>query len=458
MDIHTKSGASEPPKIVIVGGGWTGIAAAVTLARHSVPLTLLESGRQLGGRARAVRFGPFHVDNGQHLLLGAYQSVLDILRTLGVSEASVFRRQPLRLLMLGPASERIEIKTDRLPAPFHLVSGLLRSQGISFAARRAAVRLVRNMWRSSPMLTPDRPLSVYLSEQQQPHEAIQALWQPLSYAALNAPPEHASARLFLHVMRDLFFKNRRHTDLLLPALDLSACLPRPATDFIENRGALVRLNAKVQRIEISDDVVTGVRVNDVVVPAEHVILATPAAVSAALLSEHPTLQTHAHALSKLKSQPICTIYLRYPDTVTLERDMVGLLGALPQWLFDRGRLTGDKGLLAAVINGPGPHLRLTNEALAQKVADDIALRFPHWPAALEMKVIREKQATIAASAGVDDLRPNHVVPVHGLWLAGDYTATGYPSTLEGAVKSGLLTARLVLRHLGLGRESYRSTS
>jgi len=99
-----------------------------------------------------------------------------------------------------------------------------------------------------------------------------------------------------------------------------------------------------------------------------------------------------------------------------------------------------------VISGPGPHLRLTNEALIAQVIDDIARRFPAWPAPMDAKLVRERRATLAAVPGVDEFRPKHATPVHGLWLAGDYTATGYPSSLEGAVKSGMLCARWILRH------------
>jgi squalene-associated FAD-dependent desaturase len=442
---HTSSVAARP-RVVVVGGGWAGLSAAVSLARHSVSPILLESGRQLGGRARALRFGLFHVDNGQHVLLGAFESVLEMLATLGVSEASVFRRLSLRLLLIGTEGRRIELRTERLPAPLHLITGLLRSTGISFSARLAAIRLLRSIARERPEQIADCAVADFLTERRQPYEVVQALWGPYCYAALNAPPERASARLFLRAARHTFFGHRRHSDLLLPVLDLSACLPRPATDYIESRGGSVRLGMRVQAIEVSDGAVTGVKVNDAAIPADHVVLATPHDVSAALLQTHPALSAQVAGVRRLNSQPICTVYLRYSDSVTLERDMVGLLDALPQWLFDRGRLNGDRGLIAAVISGPGPHLRLTNEALIARVIDDIARRFPVWPAPIDAKLVRERRATLAAVPGVDEFRPKHATPIKGLWLAGDYTATGYPSTLEAAVKSGMLCARWILRH------------
>lgn len=445
MNASTPSSAPARARVVVVGGGWAGLSAAVSLAHHSTPPILVESARQLGGRARAVRFGPLHVDNGQHVLLGAFESVLEMLATLGVSEASVFRRQSLRLLLLGRDGKRIEIRTDRLPAPFNLLTGLLRSSGISLSARVAAIRLLRAIAHDRFAHTRDVAVADFLTEQRQPIEAVQALWIPFCYAALNIAPQQASAHLFLRAARRTFFGHRRHSDLLLPILDLSACLPRPATDFIESRGGTVRLASRAQAIEVRDGAVAGVRVNDALLPADHVVLALPPEAALELLRPHAALAAHVAAFGRLSAQPICTVFLRYPDHVALERDMVGLLDALPQWLFDRGRLTGDRGLIAAVVSGSGTHSRLTNDMLIARVTEDVARRFPHWPAPIDAKLVRERRATLAAVPNVDDFRPSHATPIRGLWLAGDHTAIGYPSTLEGAVRSGVHCARRILR-------------
>jgi squalene-associated FAD-dependent desaturase len=438
--------ARSAPRVVIVGGGWSGLATAVELARQGLMPTLLESGRQLGGRARAVRFGPFHVDNGQHMLLGAFSSVLDMLRTLGVAEASVFRRLPLRLVMVERDGRRLEIGTARLPAPLHLAGGMLRAGGLSLGARLRALQLLRAMRRQGFTVEPDRSVAEYLATHRQSPEALRAVWRPLCLAALNTAPEEASTRLFLRVVRDAFFAKRRHSDLLLPILDLSACLPRPATDYIESCGGAVRLGARVSALHVADGVVAGVYLPDEHIAADHVVIATPPDACAQLLRDHARVAHVAEAYPHLVPEPICTVFLRYPKPVALERDMVGLLDGTAHWLFDRGRLTGDRGLIAAVINGRGPHLRLTNEALIDRVVRDIAGRFPRWPAPLETKLIRERSATLAARPGIDRYRPAHATGVKGLWIAGDYTATGYPSSLEGAVRSGVLCARWILRH------------
>lgn len=433
-------------KTVVVGGGWAGLAAAVELARHGVPVTVLEAARQLGGRARAVRFGPYHVDNGQHILLGAFHSVLALLDIIGVSEPTVFRRHPLLLTLIGQRHRRLEIKADHLPSPLHLALGLLRTRGLSLHSRIAALRLLRAVRRRDFAIDTDISVAQFLESHRQPPEAMWMLWRPLCLAALNAPPASASTRLFLRVLRDGFFTRRRNSDMLLPILDLSACLPHPATDYIETRSGGVRLGARVQGLHIDNGAITGVELKNEVIAADHVILALPPDASATLLHGHEPLAPLAQSIGQLKSHPICTVYLRYPESIGLDRDFVGLLETTAHWLFDRGRLTGDHGLLAAVVCGPGPHMRLTNTELIEQIVRELSELFPAWPRPLDAKLVRERQATLAPLPDVDRLRPAHATPVKGLWLAGDYTAAAYPSNLEGAVRSGLVCARWVLRH------------
>lgn len=434
----------DRPRVVIIGGGWAGLSAGVELARAGLRPILLEAARQLGGRARAVRFGPFRVANGQHVLIGGAAPVRELLGVLGMAEGSVFRRLPPRLLVLGADGRRLELASARLPAPLHLLWALIAARGLTLQARFAALRLLERMARGRFRLPTDRLLEDYLQEHHQPRDVIEALWRPFCYAALGAGPREVSTLMFMQAVQRSFFLQRQHSDVLVPMLDLSACLPAPATDYIETRGGTVRLGTRAEALEVAHGAVAGVRVNGETVPAEHVVVATPPDAAAALLRAHPALSDQAYVCEALHTHPICTVYLRYPRDVGLEREVVGLLDTLPQWLFDRGRVSGEHGLIAAVIGGPGWHLRMTNDELVARVVADIARRFPDWPRPLETKLVRERRATLAPEPGVDSLRPAHATPVTGLWLAGDYTATGLPGTLDGAVTSGLNCARAIL--------------
>lgn len=439
--------ASSSHGVVVIGGGWAGLAAAVELAHHGLAPIVLEASRQLGGRARAVRFGVHRLDNGQHLLFGACRSVLTVLERLGIAESKVFKRVPFDLQLRGVQGSDVRLRIPALPAPLNVLWGLLGMRGLGLPARLATLQFLEKIRRRRFEVTPDVPLAKYLRRTGQGEEAIRALWRPLCQLALNTPIERASTRLFLHVLRDVFFGRRRDSDVLLPIVDLGACLPEPATDFIEQRGGSVQLAARAHTLHVQQGRVRGVGVRDKVLPARHVIVAASPEACAELLRGHAPLATIVEGLDKIETHPLCTAYLRYPPEVGLGRPFIGVLDATVQWLFDHGQLSGRRGLLAAVIGGPGAHMRLSNEALAELIVREIARLFPTWPQPLAAKLVREKRATLSAVPGVDALRPGPFTAIEGLWLAGDYTATGYPSSLEGAVKSGLLVAQRILKQV-----------
>lgn len=429
---------------LVVGGGWAGLAAAVELARRGVPVTLLEASRQLGGRARAVRFGEHRMDNGQHLLLGAYRSVLTMLQTLGVSERDVLRRSPLDLTYLDGARS-LRIHAPRLPAPLHLAWALLNARGLNLAQRVSALRIALGLRRDLFRVDPDMSVSDYLRAKYQDPVLMRALWNPLCLAALNTPPQQASMNIFIRVLRDAFFATRWSSDMLTPIVDLGTLLPEPAREYIERHGGSVSLGSRALDIHLHAGKVRGVRLEHATRLADHVILATSPEAALMLMQPHAELLPQVQQLSQLQALPICTLYLRYPEGTTLGQDFIGLLGTTAQWIFDRGRLSGESGIMAVVISGPGAHMRENAATLTQRLIEELCSHFPHWPAPLDSKLIRERRASFAAVVGVDKHRPAHATGVTGLWLAGDYTATGYPSTLEGAVRSGVECARLILQ-------------
>ena len=432
--------------VLIAGAGWAGLAAAVELAREGVRVSVLESARQVGGRARTISFQGMAVDNGEHMLIGAYSGVLRILGILGIAEHQVLRRIELALHMRDRNARQVSMKTPRLPAPLHLGVGLLGMRNIPLRERLTNLRFTHHLWRGNFALTEDMPLADLLNRHRVPISIQRFLWEPLCIATLNTPLASASARVFLRVLRDSFSRRRSDGELLLPNTDMGNILPKPAVGYIEIHGGHVYLAARAREFAFDDDgLVAGLHDDTRLHTAKHTILALSAHESARL-----TRDTRLHELSgqlaSLGRQPICTVYLRYPPDVTLEPEMLGLVGYTTQWLIDRGR-RGQPGLMAAVISAEGAHMRLPAEQLAQDVAAEVATVFPHWPAPLAVKAIREKRATFDCVSGVDERRPGNATQVPNLWLAGDYTDTGYPATLEGAVRSGVQCARAVLRRL-----------
>lgn len=439
--------SSAQDNAVIVGGGWAGLAAAVELSHAGVPVTLVESARQLGGRARCVRFGTERVDNGQHIMIGAYHDLLQLLQRIGIDEARVLRRLPLSLELLEPQGPGFHLRTAGLPAPLHLVTALLRATGLSTRERLAAVRFGRSLSSLAASLREDISVQALLMGSRQPARLVQCLWQPLCLAALNTPIQTASARIFLRVLQEAFAPPRENSDLLLPVTDLGSALPEPALQFIEARGGKVLLSRRVTGIDISDGAVRGVRMGDETLTTGRVVLAVNPVMCRRLLSPHPAFADTVRDLGLLDHQPITTLYLRYARDVHLHRPMLGLLQGMGQWVFDRG-LCGQPGCIAVVISAEGEHMHLDNEPLVRAVTEELAALFPHWPAPEESLVIREKRATFASNVDVDRLRPASETAVEGCWLAGDYTDTGLPGTLESAVRSGRTCARGILASSG----------
>jgi hydroxysqualene dehydroxylase len=424
-------------KVAVIGGGYAGLAAAVELARHHVPVTLFEAAKQLGGRARRVKHQDLALDNGQHILIGAYRETLRLMQLVGINASQAFLRLPFEFDLPG----RFHLKAAPLPAPLHLAWGLLTAHGLSITDRLAAIRFVHSLRQRAFKLAQDVSVATLLANYRQGQHAVRYLWEPLCIAALNTPVETASAQVFLHVLRDSLNGSREASDLLLPRIDLSTLLPDPAATFVRQQGGQIRLGTPVRAVSKAQQGYLLLTDDDQETFSE-VVCAVPPSRMAKLLEPLSGLEQTLRVAKGIVYQPICTIYLQYPAHISLPRPMLGFSGGLAQWAFDRGQLHGTPGLIAVVISAEGRHLHLTHDALAQAIHQELAQVAGPLPAALWHKVITEKRATFSCTAGL--VRPSHVTPMRGLYLAGDYTSGDYPATLEGAIRSGVKCAKLIL--------------
>jgi len=425
-------------RIAVIGGGWAGCAAAVELAARDAAVTLYEASRTLGGRARVVRMQDKLLDNGQHIMLGAYRETLRLMRHLGIAEESALLRLPLQ--MCYPDGAGMRFVAPRLPAPLHVGVALLRAHGLSRADKMALARFSTAARWMGWQLNQDCSVSELLARFDQTERLAQLMWRPLCIAALNTPPERASAQVFLHVLRDSLGARRAASDMLLPRVDLSALFPVRAAAYLESRGGKVALGAAVDTLGREGE---GWRIDGASFDA--VVVATPPAQAAALLAPHAP----EAGIPEFEWESITTVYLQYAASVRLSRPFFALVdqpdaGHWGQFVFDRGQLNADDaGLLAVVISASGPALDTGNGSLPPLVATQIAqvLRRPELAAPLWTRVISEKRATFACTPGLQ--RPPNDVGVNGLALAGDYTASEYPATLESAVRSGVAAAGVV---------------
>jgi len=446
-------------RVAVVGGGWAGCAAAVELADGGAHVTLLESSRTLGGRARGVEVAGKLLDNGQHILLGAYGETLRLLRAVGVDLDAALLRLPVQMRYPFPEQTGgMDFVAPRWPAPFHLAAALLRAKGLVRADKLALARFNSAARMMGWELYNDCSVTELLDRFDQTARLNRLLWHPLCIAALNTPPERASARVFLAVLRDsLGARRRAASDMLLPRTDMGTLFPQAAARHVERQGGAVRLGVKAEALAAHADG-WQLTLNGQPEVFDAVVLATPATVSAALLAPHPDAAALAAQLNGFAYEPIATCYLQYDPSVRLDLPFYALLddpaqGRWGQFAFDRGQLDANHpGLLAVVVSAAGDAAAVGQESLAATIAAQLAqdlqrpeLATPQWS-----RVITEKRATFSCTPGLD--RPGVETALPGVLLAGDYTASDYPATLETAVRSGVAAASVIASYDALPRE------
>ncbi|MDN3922989.1 hydroxysqualene dehydroxylase HpnE [Roseateles violae] len=415
-------------KIAVVGGGWAGLAAAVAATEQGHALTLIEIAPQLGGRARSIAGadGEPTLDNGQHILIGAYRESLALMRRVGVDPAQALQRLPLRLRY--PDHEGLALPPGEPQWSF--VRGVLAHRHWPLTSRlRLLATALR--WRLGGF---DCAASLSVAQlcASLPRIVKEELVEPLCVAALNTPAERASARVFLRVLGDALFGGAGGSDLLLPRRPLSALLAEPAGDWLRAQGAEIRLGSRAGALQAENGAwrLDGERF-------DKLILACPAGEAARLAADiAPAWAAQARAL---RFEPIVTVYLHSAGS-TLPAPMLALresAAAPAQFAFDLGQLGQHAGLFAFVISGAAPWvergLAETGEAVLAQAMRELGWARP--PRVL--RVLAEKRATFACTPGLQ--RPAALI-APGLWAAGDHVAGPYPATLEGAVRSGLAAA------------------
>jgi squalene-associated FAD-dependent desaturase len=426
--------------VAIIGGGYAGLAAAVELAAAGMPVTVFETSRVLGGRARRVELNGLALDNGQHLLVGAYVETQRLLKLIGADVDRLLARQCLELAF----ADGFRLRAPNLPAPLHMAVALLGAT-LSLADRMAAIRFMKALKRTSFRLEADTTVAELLGRHRQPAAVRSYLWEPLCIAALNTPPATASAQVFASVLQDSLAGTRDASDMLYPAADLSAVFPEPAAAYVTAQGGCIRLECGVKSIVptlAGFDIVHDQGIDRF----SHIIVAVAPYHLAPLLADLPGMEAPMQLTNALRYEPIATAYLAYPDHIRLAKPMLGLSRGHAQWLFDRGRLTGQRGLIAAVISASGAWQDLPSEQLLVDIHGEIGKVIANLPPPQWSRLIVEKRATFACLPNLQ--RPAMVTPLRNFLLAGDYVASNYPATLETAVRSGVAAARSILETTG----------
>jgi squalene-associated FAD-dependent desaturase len=417
-------------KVLIIGGGWAGLAAAVEAVRRGHAVTLLEAAPTLGGRARGIdlRDGErdLRLDNGQHILIGAYTECLRLMQTVGVDPGGVFDRRTLTLRFADGGG----LVLPRLPAPFDALLGILGARQWTWTDRLAllgrAARWQRHGFQCPPAL------SVAALCAGLPARVLDELIDPLCVSALNTPAAEASGSVFLRVLRDAMFGEPGGSHLLLPRVDLGALFPLAAARWLADHGATVRTHARATQLARAG---SAWRVDDG--EADAVILAGAAwdarRLVQAALPDDPAAARWCAQADSLRHTAIATVYVQAERG--LEAPLLALRAradAPAQFVFDRGALGGPAGLLAFVVSASGTDREALGAAVLGQARRELAAR--ELGALRLIQVVVEKRATFACTPGLQ--RPPAEIS-HGLLACGDYIDGPYPATLEGAVRSGV---------------------
>ena len=414
--------------VAVVGAGWAGLAAAVRACEAGHRVTVFETAAEPGGRARAVESDGYVLDNGQHILIGAYVRTLALMGSIGADATTLLARLPLTLRY--PDGRGLEMPRGAPAIGF--VRAVFGCRGWTWSDRLALLMATTGWalhgFRCDPSLT------VEALCRKLPAAVRELLIDPLCVAALNTPASDASAAVLLRVLHDALFSGPGSADLLLPRRPLSELVPLPALRWLRERGAAVRLGERVATLATDG---RSWHLNGT--PFDAVVLACPAAEAARLSAA--VAPAWSARTAALRYEPIVTVYLqaaggRLPAMMT---SLVATPHAPAQFAFDHGALGGAAGLFGFVVSGAAAWVERGLAATGDAVLEQAR---PLLPAAEIVRVLAEKRATFRCTPALDR-PPASIAPA--LFAAGDYVDGPYPATLEGAVRSGEAAAAAIGR-------------
>lgn len=449
--------------VVVIGAGCAGLSAAVRLADRGLKVAVFEQAPRLGGRASAFTDTGTgeRVDNGQHVLFGCYDETYAFLRLIDAAGLAPLQAR-LALPMVDARGRIVPLRCPNLPAPWHLLAGLLRWKALSLSDRLAVLRVGQVIRRAQSRgidaavsaVPAEQTVDDWLDRLRQPKAVRDWLWHPLTLAALNQSAGTAAAAPFVRVVAQLFGPSTDDSSVGLARVPLDEMYALPAQRFIEARGGVVRVRTPARIVQDAAGAVAGVRTAGGLVACRHVISAVAwhafsgiwdAGVPAAA-------EPVARVAAAMRSSPIVTVNL-WLDGPVMDETFIGLVAAPVHWIFNKAAIVGEQAThLAVVTSGADDLAAADNDTVTRLTMGELARVLPlaRTRRLLQSVVVREQRATFSLAPGSPP-RPAATTAVPGLHLAGDWTDTGLPATIEGAVVSGHRAADLVLAETGAGR-------
>ena len=444
----------------VVGAGFAGLSAAVRLARRGARVLVLEARSRLGGRATAFqdRETGDLVDNGQHVLLGCYTETFSFLDDIGAAD-NIRLQSQLAVTMIDRSGRKSRLDCPPLPPPFQLLAGVLEWPALAWKDRLSVLRMRTPLTLARRELSgngrriaasPGETVENWLIRNGQTARLREMLWEPLALAALNQPPSQAAAPFFARVLGEMFGRDGRSAAIALPTRPLHTMYAEPARAYIEGHGGTVLTGAPAT-VRIEAGRLTGVSSGADRWYPRTVIAAIPwFAIGDLFEGELASLGPLLARARAMVSSPIVTVNLWF-DRPLFDEPFIGLPGPAMQWAFDKRPGFGNGGAyLSLVASGAPSLLERSNAQLIALAVEELLEAVPGARASkvLRAAVVRETRATFTLAPGQPQ-RPDTETPIRGLYLAGDWIATGLPATIESAVRSGHRAADTVSHHLDI---------
>ena len=445
-------------KVIIIGGGFAGLSAAVELITAGYHVTIIEQRRSLGGRAYSFfdKNAGLELDNGQHILMGCYENTFRFLKSIGVTN-KLYIQKNLCVDFLNTGGSVYRLNCLPLPAPLHILSGILRFKAISLSERIRMLKLSKGIYfRNTSNSSHDLTITEWLTKLGQGENARETLWDIITLATMNENPDKSSAAIFKTVLKKAFFEKREGSSIVLPVVPLSRLYVDAAENFIRQRGGDIEKGCIASEILIENGFVSGIRLrddrigNNRIVKGDYYISAVPYQSLNKLLPDETAMNHGVQTAMKIpfKPSPIISIHLLFDKPVT-SYPFAALINSPIQWLFNKEIIYGDnayKGLVSLVISGAHAYVAWDTERLIEMALTELKRFFPETKSArlLYSRVIKERHATFSPQPGIDRYRLSQKTPIKNLFLAGDWTDTGLPATIEGAVLSGQKCAKAIV--------------
>src|SRR5215467_2352409 len=438
-------------RVVIIGGGFAGLAAAVKLSERSAEVLLLERRRHLGGRAYSFTdtlTGDI-VDNGQHLFMGCYANTISFLDKIGCGDRLTFQASP-RVEFLDREHGLTAFDCPPLPAPLHALVGLFRLRGLTAGDKFRTLKVARAL-RARANGKPTPTVSKWLDLLKQSERIKKRFWYPMAIATLNEDPEIASSRMLKKVLEVAFDGGRKDASIGISSVGLSDLYTTGASRFVEAHAGSIRTGAEVRSLAVREGRVVACELaGNERVEADWFISAVPPQAFLRMLP--PELHSDEFApIGRLSSSPIVSVNLWFDRPVT-DRDFVGLLGTNIQWLFNKDVIVSpgrESNHLALVISAARGFVGMTKSGLTEMALSELRQLLPAAREAnlVHSRVVKEPDATLSHTVESDSIRPGPRTSIPNLLVAGDWTDTGLPATIESAVLSGNIAAEVVTAQL-----------